>query len=153
MEAEWFMAVELPKRKPSKAVLWWQKRGLQQLGMTLFSYNDEDDGLLRRHQFAILVDPNSKRAGRIALNFHRLITDNGGISSVVSVPEIRWNCINLVIGTPKRSWANFFVPLFTVDMVSHVIKTGRFNSAEMRKFRLPNQRPLSLNMFYLMRFM
>lgn len=153
MEAEYFIAVELPKRKPSKAVLWWQKRGLQQLGLTLFSYNDKDDGLLRRHRFALLVNPNSKKAERIALHFQRLITDNGGISSIVPVPDISWNCTNLVVGAPKVSWANYFCSLFSVEMVDHVMKTGKFNSAAMRKFRLPSHRPLSLNVFYLISLM
>lgn len=101
--------------------------------------------MLVRRYFVILVDADKITEYQHALRYRRGIVNYGGAASIKLVPEIRWSSINVVIGSCKPSWANYFVQLYSCKLIKDAIVKKKFDPNGLEKYRLPQKPPFTLN--------
>lgn len=151
MDAENFISTTVVyKQLPSEQVVWWHKNGLWQRDMTIFSYL-KDDGLLRRNIFNLVVDTDniSPEEFELVNSYQEEITNKGGIALLRQTPEIRFDAINVVIGPIRKEWSNFFIKLFSIDLIKDALKTKRFDSDNLDVYQIPPKRPPTININYI----
>lgn len=144
MEAIWFINEKLPCLQPDDFVHCFQQ-AIHKSNLGVFSFISKKDGLLERFHFAILVDPQKCSERKMAFQLREKIINRGGVATVRTVPEIRKDAINVVLGQPKPQWANYLIKLYSIDLVMSALRTGSFNSSEIQRFRCPLQLPARLN--------
>lgn len=114
----------------------------------LFSYFDKGDGLLKRCHISILLHEESDRPNAMYLR-EKIIT-HGGNASVVTVPEVRWNSINL-IGDPLRplpSWCWYHVKFYSIRLLVDAADAATFDRNNIDKYLIEYKAPPNLNIYY-----
>lgn len=140
----------LPNKIPTSDELWWHQFGLPKLTLALFSCVRK--GILARRFFVILLDPDKSIEYQHALRYRRAIINYGGAACIKLVPEIRWKSINIVIGSYKPSWANYYVRLYSCKLIKDAIVKKKYDPDGTEKYRLPLKPPFKLNIVYLSSF-
>lgn len=157
MEAIWFLDTILPKTVPTDDELWWHKTGLFQTSMTLFSYIDAVTGLLARHYITLLVDPDRVKSSTMDLAFSlkKTIINHGGMSAVLSEPNVRFSSILVVIGPLKESWQHYLLPLHSSDLIKEALASEKFDFASISKYQLSRNKEthFCLNINYVSQLM
>lgn len=147
-EMQWYMERVLPSQQPTLAELLYHAHGLLQTNRTLFSYIDPSSGLLARHSIHLLVDPKDKdyeEALNLALAYTDSITDLGGNSVVLDAPDVTTTeAIHVVIGKIKKSWPNYYVPLYSPEMFNEVLAKKYYDPNLISKFEIPQFPPAQL---------
>lgn len=147
------METVLSTQTPTWSELWWLRHGVLPSKGAIYSYLNEQTGLLVRHQITLLVNPESNDfldEFEIALQYRDIIVDLGGVGSIfTSAPDIRNEAFNVVIGTPKPNWIKCGIPLYSPVLLMEVLKTGKFDSTIIEKFVIPQIFPSRLNFDFL----
>lgn len=141
------MDTVLPNSKPSAEEVLIHQDGYLDFRMTLFSYINKDTGLLARYRFALLVDRDYKSEDfdRTTSYFEEVIMTYGGYASVKSFPEVRWDCINVVIGTPRPRWRKYSVKLYSINLLTDAINTLKFDFKTICQYRIVMPPSVALN--------
>lgn len=153
LEPMWYMDTVLSKQRPTLSELWCHRHGVLNSNWAIYSYLNEQTGLLARHHITLLVNPVSPNFDGefdLAIKYKDTIFELGGICSVSTVgPDIRHFAINVVIGIPPQKWANFYVKLYSPLLFIEVLEKKKFDPTAIGQFLIPMQPPSRLNLEYI----
>lgn len=114
--------------------------------MGLFSYMDEAVWLLKRCHISILLQKESERDDAMVLR--EGIISKGGNASVLTLPEVRWNSINIISEPlqPLPAWRWYFVKFYSIKLLLDAGITSKFNRDDIEKYEIRYEPPPVLNM-------
>lgn len=137
----------LQDSEPNPDEISMHQDGFLDFRMTLFSYVNRDTGLLARYRFALLVDPDNKIEDydRITSFFETVIMTFGGFATIETVPEVRWNCVNVVLGAPNPSWGKYCVKYYSINLITDAITTLKFDFKTRSRYRVLVSPGVALN--------
>lgn len=137
----------LPNSKPKANEISMHQYGFLNFKMTLFSYINKDSGILARYRFALLVDRDSKIQDFDGTTSYLedVIMTYGGYATVEAFPEVRWDCMNVVVGYPKPSWKKYCVKLYSVNLITDAISTLKFDHKSRCQYRILMPPSFALN--------